>query len=494
MKLRIKKLKLRTGWPLIALMNVKDAHNCGFHSYSRLKLKVGKRHCIAMLDITSNSNLVRPGEIGLFQEVTDELGLSNEKYIFVEPEPLPKSLSYIKKKMNGRHLNEEEIFTIIKDISEKKLSEVEMTFFVTASYINKFNPKETYYLTKAMVRTGDVLKLRKRKILDKHCIGGIPGNRTTMVIVPIIAANGLTMPKTSSRAITSPSGTADTMEVLANVNHDIESIKRIVGKTNACIVWGGAVNLAPSDDQIIKIERTISIDAESQLLASVMAKKASVSATHLLIDIPYGKNAKCRTKKEAMKLAHKFQALGKKFNIKTNVLLSNGSKPIGNGIGPALEAIDVMKVLNNTDDAPNDLKAKGVYMAGLLLEMAGKTRNGLKLAFETLKSGKALKKMNEIIDAQGRKVKSYKDIKLGSYVYDVPADRNGKIREINNIVISRIARTAGAPADKGAGIYLFKHVGDKVKKGDKLFRVFCESKERLKLVKDLIKEDNGFHW
>jgi len=489
MKLKVKEFFLNTGWPYVCVLTEADSKRLGLHPLERVKIVNGKKETIAMLDVATDKRALKNGEIGLFQEVFDVIGAKKNKIVTVEPEPVPRSLHYIKKKMDGLTLNEGEIFEIIKDIAERRLSEHEMAYFVTGVYINKMNSKETYYLTKAMVNTGEKLKLNAKYVMDKHCIGGVPGNRTTMLIVPILAANGLAIPKTSSKAITSPAGTADTMEVLADVNLDMKRIKEVVKKTKGCVTWGGGVNLAPSDDMIIRVERPVSIDAKSQLLASVIAKKASVSATHLLIDIPFGHNAKIKTRKQADLLAKDFVSITKKFGIKTTVIATPGGHPIGNGIGPALEAIDVMKVLENHPEAPRGVRAKALYMAGIMLEMGGKAKKGegMKLALKTLVSGKALKKMNDIIDAQGRKVKHWSNIKVGKYTENVIARKDGKVKAIHNVDISRLCRAAGNPLDFGAGVYLHKHMHDKVKKGEVLFTVFAEAKSEMENVRTFLK-------
>ena len=137
-------------------------------------------------------------------------------------------------------------------------------------------------------RNRETLDFGKIPVFDKHSIGGVPGNRTTMIIRPIVASQGIKIPKTSSRAITSPSGTADTGEVLCPVNLSKEKIKSIVNKYHGCMAWGGSFNLAPADDKIIKVEKPLSIDAEGQMLASIMAKKISVGSNHVVIDLPIG--------------------------------------------------------------------------------------------------------------------------------------------------------------------------------------------------------------
>jgi len=261
-----------------------------------------------------------------------------------------------------------------------------------------------------------------------------------------------------------------------------------VKKTNACIVHGGSMNLAPADDKIIEIEHPLSIDAEGQLLASVMAKKYSVSASHVLIDIPMGSCTKASTLKEAKHLRKKFEMVGRKLKMHVKVIVTDGSQPIGNGIGPLLEAEDVMAVLRNDPLAPEDLKKKAILMAGMLLEMTGKYRKGKKVATEILESGKALKKMEEIIKAQGK----VKKPKLGEHRCVVKSNQKGKVKEIDNLIIAKIARVAGAPKDKGAGIYINKKVKDKVRKGEILYTIYAESKFKLSLAKEFLRKSKGY--
>ena len=342
-----------------------------------------------------------------------------------------------------------------------------------------------------MVKYGDRLKIKSYPLIDKHCIGGIPGNRTTMIIVPIIAAAGYTIPKTSSRSITSPSGTADTMEVFSPVSFPISKMKSIINKAKGCIIWGGSLNLAPADDKIINVEKPLEIDAESQLLASIMAKKYSVSSSHILIDIPVGTDAKVKNKKKALDMKKKFEMIGKKLGKKIKVILTDGSQPVGNGIGPALEARDVLWVLRQDSKRPRDLEKKSLMMVSKIFEMVG-DKNGYLKALSILKSGKAYDKFIEIIKLQGGKEIIPDDIVLGKYCCNLISPKSGTIKDIDNLKISRIARVAGAPVVKSAGLYLYCHKGSKVKKGDILLTVYTESKEKLKHAREVIKNKNIF--
>ncbi len=493
MKLKVKDIDIATGGPLVAVLNECNALKLDLHYEDRIKIKKGRKSVIAIIDIADSKKIVSCGQIGLYEEVLTKLNAKSGNFVDIFLVEKPVSIQYIKKKLKGKKLSYKEFYQIIDDIIKNKLSEIEITYFVSACYMHELDIEETVSLTKAMINTGEILKFNKYPVIDKHCIGGVAGNRTTMVVVPIVAAAGLTIPKTSSRSITSPSGTADTMEVLCNVCFSIKEIKRIVRKTNACLIWGGSVNLAPADDKIIRIEHPVSLDPEGQLLASILAKKKSVSATHLLIDIPIGRGAKIESRKKALHFKSLFEAISKKLGMKVMVVITDGSQPIGNGIGPALEARDVMWILENDLRQPFDLREKSVKMAGLLLEIGGKAKKGAgsKKALEILESGAAYRKMIEIIKAQGGKKVKADDINIGKFAYDFRANKSGLIAHINNESISKIARSAGAPLDKGAGIYLYKHVNDSVKKGDKIFTVHAKNKQKLKYAVDVLKKIDG---
>ncbi|MBI3027003.1 AMP phosphorylase, partial [Candidatus Woesearchaeota archaeon] len=491
MKLKVRDIDISSGGPLIAVINYKDAAMLDLHVMDRVKIKRGRKIETVVVDIARSDKVIQNGRIGIFEEVIDSLKLKNNDEVEISIARKPLSLTYIKKKLDGQKLTKNEIDQIVWDIVHNKLSAVELTYFVAACYTNVMTTEETILLTKAMVEHGDSLKLSKYPIIDKHSIGGIPGNRTTMIVVPIIAAAGYFIPKTSSRSITSPAGTADTMEVLANVTFPIKKMKEILLKTNGCIVWGGALNLAPADDKIIAVERPLEIDAESQLLASIMAKKHSVSSTHVLIDVPIGKDAKVKSKAEGLRLKRKFEKIGKRLKKHVKVLLTDGTQPIGNGIGPALEARDVLWVLKRDLRKPFDLEKKCLMICSNMFRMAG-IKDGYRKSSKILESGKAYQKMVEIIKAQGGKEIAAEDIAIGRYSHDILSAKSGKVADIDNLLVSRVARIAGAPADKGSGIYLYKHIGDKVKKGEKLYTIYSDSEHEFEYAKDVAKNSKVF--
>ncbi|MBU1151543.1 thymidine phosphorylase family protein [Patescibacteria group bacterium] len=479
MKLIPTKIPIKVGNKYIAVLNQRAAHNFDLQPGDRVQIKNGRKAGIqALLDVSENGD-IKDHEIGLYSETWEKLKTKRGDRLSVSIAEKPICIQYIKDKLNGKRLSEKEINEIIKAVVADDLSDVEMAYFVSGCYISGLDDKETVYLTKSIVNNGNRLKFKKKIVVDKHCIGGVPGNRTTMIVIPIITALGLTMPKTSSRAITSPSGTADTMEVLANVKNNAKRLQQIGDKIGGFITWGGGVDLAAADDKMIRARHPLSLDPPGMLLASIMAKKHSVGANHVLIDIPMGPQVKVKNIKEAKHLAERFKKIAKMLGMKIEVLISNGDQPIGNGIGPVLECIDVMKVLKMETDAPKDLIKKSVKMAGILLELTKKARKGKgeKIALETLKSGAAYEQMIKIIKAQGDKKASLKPAK---FTKKVLAKRNGKVRAINNKLIAHIARTAGAPLDAEAGVYLHKKLKDKVKKGEALYTIYADIKDRLK--------------
>ncbi len=491
MKLRVKELDILSGGALLVVLNKADAAKMDLHSLDRVKIQWDGTIDTATVHVAENADVVPEGCLGVYREVEKSLGLKEGDMVVISLARKPLSLEYIRKKLDGQKLGKKEIDQIVWDITHNKLSEIELTYFVAACYTNAMSMEETVLLTKAIASNGTILKFKSGIVMDKHCIGGIPGNRTTMVLVPLMAAAGYTIPKTSSRSITSPAGTADTMEALCCVSLSIPDMQRIVEKTKGCIVWGGALNLAPADDKIIHVEKPLEIDAESQLLASIMAKKYSVSSTHILIDIPVGNDAKVKNGHEAKKLKKHFEQIGRKLGKKIRVILTDGSQPIGNGIGPSLEARDVLWILKRDPNRPLDLEKKCIAMAAEMFSMVG-VKNGKQKALDLLNSGAAYRKMEEIIVAQFGKELAPEELPLGKFTFEFQAHKGGIIKDIDNLIISRIARIAGAPSNKGAGMYLHKHIGDRVKRGNALFTIYSESQEKLQYAVDVAHEHESY--
>lgn len=489
-KLKAKIFDWLAGRPVIVL-NEKTAKKLNVNVNDRVLIAIDHKKIHAVVDIFTR--LVKGSEIGLSNELNKYLRAKKGQALDVSSADIPDTARLIKQKIEGKELSQDEITDIITEITQNHLSEAEIAYFAAAQQMKGMSKKETVSLINAMVKTGKQIKFKQKLVADKHCIGGIAGNRTTPIVVSICAAAGLTFPKTSSKAITSASGTADVIETIAKIEFSAEKLKKIVNKTGGILAWGGSLNLAPSDDKIIHVERILNLDAEPQLLASILSKKISVGSKYVLIDIPYGKSAKIDTLKEAKELGKKFEQLGRKFKMKVKSIYTNGIQPIGYGIGPVLEMKDVMNVLENKMNAPKDLREKSLYLSTEIMKLCG-LKNAKKKAEEILDSGKALDKFKEIINTQNGKKdfdERVKKLKLAKHPRIIRAKYTGKIKLIDNKKINSLCRILGTPETKGAGIYLNVSVGDKIKKGDTIMTMYSESRRKLREAKKYLEESEA---
>ncbi len=476
MKFRVKLIPVRME-RASAILSQEDAQELGLLVGDRIKLTFGKKSIIA--DVQIATGMIEKGEVGIPKNVVDTLEIGEGGEVEAYPVAKPPSVEYIRKKMDGLKLKKEEIYSIVNDIVNDALNEIELSAFVLSNYFHGMDMDEIEWMTKAMIETGETVTFERGTIVDKHSIGGVPGNKISLLIVPIVAASGLYIPKTASRAITSASGTADTMEVLANVCLSVDEIKEITERVGGVIAWGGATNIAPADDKIIRVEYPLSIDPHAQLLASVMAKKGAIGAQYVVIDIPVGRGAKVPDVDRGRELANDFVMLGRRLGLNVTCAITYGSQPVGKAVGPALEAKEALKALEE-GKAPRSLIEKALGIAGTLLEMAGIATDGVEYAKNVLESGKALEKFREIVEAQGGEPNvSSESVVVGDKTYDVVSPIDGAVSRVDNKRVVKVARAAGAPKDKGAGIVLHKKGGQHVKKGDKLFTIYAEKEWKL---------------
>lgn len=469
----------------------------GLRVLAKIEVHAGRRHLLAtlnMVEVNSHGSaaaeaLLGTDEIGLSTEAFIRLGLPEGAEVLIEPAPQPASLNCVRDKINGAILSEKEYRAIIEDISAARYSRMELAAFLVAA-AGFMTTEEVVALTRAMIDTGTRLSWNEPLVVDKHCIGGIPGNRTTMLVVPIVAAHGLAIPKTSSRAITSPAGTADTMEVLCNVNVSLEEMRHIIATERGCVIWGGHMKLAPADDILISVERPLGIDTQQQMVASILSKKVATGSTHLLLDIPMGPQAKVRSQADAVRLRKMFEYVASELGLIIDITITDGRQPIGRGIGPALEARDVMAVLKQESGRPLDLETKAVELAGRVLEFDPAVRGGTgqALAREILQSGRAFAKMERIMAAQGPPPET---VCLGDLTHDVMAPADGSVVNIDCFRINHIARLAGCPMDKGAGIDLSVRLGDRVRKGDPLYRIHACRQADFSFAKAAAEDNSG---
>jgi thymidine phosphorylase len=460
----------------------------GFEALSRVQVENGRQTILATLNIVT-TDLLSPGEVGLSESAWRLLGIKEGTPVFLSHPPPLESLSHVRAKVYGRRLSQEAMTEIVRDIAAGHYSDVHLSSFITACAGERLDLEEMVALTRAMITVGDQLEWNRTPIMDKHCVGGLPGNRTTLLVMPIITAFGLTMPKTSSRAITSPAGTADTMETLAPVVLDARAMRRVVEREGGCIVWGGAVRLSPADDILIRVERPLDLDSDGQIVSSILSKKAAAGSTHVLIDIPVGPTAKIRTPQAAELLRGRLENVGKEIGLHVRVVVTDGSQPVGRGIGPALEARDVLSVLRGEPQAPPALRERALQIAGRILELSGQVprKGGYPLACAILDDGRAWRKFQAICAAQG----GMREPPKASYTHVVEADRRGIVVRIDNRRLARIAKLSGAPKAMAAGLELHTPLGARVEKGQPLFTLHAESPGELAYALGYVETQTG---
>lgn len=481
--LRLKRLGIDTFKNAIVFLR-KDCpicHSEGIEVPWKMNVNINNRQILASINTIQNG-LLQPGEVGLSEYAWQMLeAQEGDKVILSHPEPLD-SLQSVRSKVYGHVLQETEINAIMIDIVKGHYSDIDIAAFLVACGGGRLNAQEILQLTHAMINTGQKLTWPGNFIVDKHSVGGLPGNRTSLIVVPIVAAFGLTMPKTSSRAITSPAGTADVMEIFAPVNLTLKQMQKVVASEGACITWGGTVDLSPADDILIHVERLLELDSEGQLIASVLSKKIAAGSTHIFIDIPVGPKAKIRTSKEAKKIARLFELVASSFHVQLKILINDGRQPIGRGIGCALEARDVLAVLQNASDAPYDLRQKALSIAASIIEFSPQVKvgEGLKIATDILADGRALKKFEAICQAQG----GMRTIPKAQFTQTITASQQGYIVDIHNGHIAKLAKLAGAPHDKTAGVDLHTPLNTKVEKGQPLYTIHANTQDGLDYARD----------
>ena len=481
-RLRLRPLGIDTQQEFVIYMQ-HDCHVCrseGFEARTRVEVTLRARRIIASINLV-DANLLAPDEVSLSTSAWLKLDAAADDSVIVEHAPTLDSLSAMRSKIYGNRLDAAALNAIVGDVAAGLYSELHIAAFLAACAGGRMDLQETIDLTGAMVVVGERIDWGRTPIADKHCVGGLPGNRTTPIVVAIAVAAGLTMPKTSSRAITSPAGTADVMETLTSVDLDVPAMRRVVEHVGGCFVWGGALSLSPADDLLIRIERPLDLDSDAQLVASVLSKKIAAGATHALIDIPVGPTAKVRSDQDADRLQALLEQVAAAHGLQLRVLRTHGSQPVGRGIGPALEAHDVLAVLRGAAAAPQDLRMRALVLAGELLEFCGHSTPGAGRSEATrlLDSGAAWTTFQAICEAQG----GLREPGVARLRESVLADRAGHVSAIDNRRLSRVAKLAGAPGSPTAGVELHSKLGDRVERGMPLFTLHAQAPGELAYAK-----------
>lgn len=493
---KVQLLDIKDGERLIVLLNPKQAMAFGINLNNKVQLtKANGEHIVADVSL---SEAVLEGNVAICADVSEKLNLENNELVAVSlAESSSASYEAIRKKMRGETITYDEMFAIIKDISENKLDDTMMTYYVASSFFYPTTDEEMYQTAKAMAECGVMFKYPKGEIIaDKHCIGGVPGNETTMILIPLIASLGIKIPKNFSKSITSPAATGECVNVLMNINFNKEGIENLVEKLNCCLVRGGGLDLAPADDKLIKVQYPLSMQSRAKVVSSIMAKKYAMGVTHSLIDIPVGPTAKVSSMKEAKDWKKKFEYVGKKLWMKMSVQITEANEVIGNGVGAVMQVCEVLRILQQHPERAADLENKVIFLASKIIEEVGlaKGKEAVKLATHQLVSWAAWKKMQEIIKAQGGNPEVNSEaLPLGKHTFDIIAEKDGVLKMIDLHDINAVCRKLGCPVIDQAGLYLYKKTGDKIKKGELICKLYAQDEVKLKHGVERWKERSPLH-
>jgi AMP phosphorylase len=487
MKFKVREVDVHSPDPQI-MLDEKDCVELGVKENDRVMI-TGERSTIAI--VTYSGGILEPGTAALQRGTLIKTGLNKDGTVDITYAHKPDSVRYIRKKMDGEKLTKDEIEAIVRDILENRMSSIEISAWLTSLHINGMDIGEIADFTMAMAKTGEILKFARSPVFDFHSLGGVPGNKITPIVISIVASAGLMIPKTSSRAISSACGTSDFVETFCDVELSASKLMSISEEVGGVFAWGGSMNLAPVDDMVIKIEHPLGINPRAQMLASIMSKKVAMGSTHLLVDIPVGSESKVPTLEEGKAYARDLMDLGDRIGMHVECAITYADQPIGMAIGPNLEARECISILEGQKH-PSSVIEKACECAGIILEMAG-IPNGFAKAKEILDSGQAHKKFLEIVVAQnGRPDLKSTDLEPGKYSYEFKAPNAGYVHVIHNKEVVNIAKVAGAPSDKGAGLMIMKKKGQRVEAGEVLMTIYAESEAKLKRAQEAAISNNPF--
>ncbi|WP_172327860.1 phosphonate metabolism protein/1,5-bisphosphokinase (PRPP-forming) PhnN [Mangrovicoccus sp. HB161399] len=398
------------------------------------------------------------------------LDISADPGLELRPAPSPESREVLRRKIGGGELSGADFELVIGDMVGGRYSQAELAGFLVSAAASLSTPEVVSLARSRAARTENV-RWDAPVVVDKHSMGGIPGNRISPIIIPIVAAAGLIMPKTSSRAITSASGTADAMEVLARVDLSPDELRRAVGEAGGCIAWNGNLTHSPVDDVMNAINRPLGLKSARLDVSSILSKKLAAGSTHVLIDMPVGPEAKTRDRAEAAELEALFRTVAAELGMSARVMAVDGTGPVGRGIGPSLEMRDVLAVLGNAPGAPADLREKALLYAGTILDWADPdaTQSGMDRARRLLADGSAAARFERILDAQGRVPGGLPA--PAPLTREIAAERDFRLEGFGIKIVSAIARAAGAPLVPTAGVDLLCGPGEEVAAGQPLLRI-----------------------
>ena len=490
---KTKSIDIHEGEDLVVLINEQDAREFGITSMDKVSLIYDDKEFV--FDANLTQHLVAPGEVGIFRDIQDKYHIQAGQIVTIAfTKNTSEALEAVKKWLTGKKLSPKDIKAIIQDISHNRFTDILTAYFSAIGFFYPTTDEDMYTMTKAMAEAWEMLHF-DGIVADKHCMGGVPGNETTMIMIPLLASLGIKMPKTFSKAITTPAATGECVSVLMDIAFPKKEIEQLVKKNNCCLVWWGGLDLAPADEKLIKVAYPLSMQSFSRTVVSIMAKKYAMGITHSLIDIPVWPTAKVADKKTALRLKKKYEYVGKKLGMKMHVELTEALQPIGAGIGAVLQVREVLRVLQQHHERPLDLEQKALHLASKVIEMVGmaKGKAAEKLAYGQLISGKAWTMMQKIITAQhGNPKVMSESLPLAKIQKQVQASKTGKIHHIDLKAVNVAARTLWSPLDLQAWLYLHKKLGDTVKKWEVLYTMYANDESKITLAQEYLTQNTMY--
>ena len=399
----------------------------------------------------------------------------------------------IQKKKNGETLTKEEIDFMITDYVAGKIPDYQMSAMLMAIYFNGMENEELAAFTLAMRDSGDLVDLSPLEGIkvDKHSTGGV-GDKTTLIVGPIVAACGVPVAKMSGRGLGFTGGTLDKLESISGFRIDLsaEEFFETVKKTGISVI-GQTGNLAPADKLLYALrDVTATVDSIPLIAASVMSKKLAAGSDKIVLDVTTGSGAFMKNTRDAKKLAKHMVAIGNHAGKETVAILTGMEEPLGFAIGNNMEVKEAIEVLKG--DGPEDVKEVSVALAGMMLSLGLENvshSQGKRMAKKALSSGQAFEKFKEMVQAQGgdiRYVEHPEFFERDAFEGEVLAAEDGFLSGMDTEKIGVAAGLLGAGRetkdsviDMSAGIYLKKKIGDTVKKGEPIAICYAGTKEKL---------------
>ena len=393
-------------------------------------------------------------------------------------------IEIINKKRNKKQLSKEELKYAIMGYVNGEIPDYQMSALLMAICINGLSDEETFNLTEIMYNSGDHLDLSDVEgiKIDKHSTGGV-GDKTTLIIAPIVAALGVKVPKMSGRGLGHTGGTIDKLESIPGfkINLTLEEFKEKL-KNVGTVITGQTANLVPADKKIYALrDVTATVSSIPLIASSIMSKKLASGADKIVIDLKVGNGALVKTMKEAKKLADLMVKIGKKHNRETICILTNMNEPLGNNIGNALEVIEAMEVLKG--NVKNDLYDLIIYIASYMVSLGQKIsfEEARKKVIKVIENGESYKKFLEMVESQGGNIS---ELKVAPKIFSVKSIKSGYINAIDTELLGEIVKEIGGGREKkedtidyGVGIVLSKKIGDYVEKDEEILKIYLNKKD-----------------